>query len=148
MENNKDTGNKKAFSLENYLDQKKTIQVLDMLNPKTVFEQGFGAYKYVDGIFLNLKMKTYVKTTCPINNSEDIIKVKIKYRLNRFGECIEHHSFLAWLDSFENMGLGLEATVDTIYLMIDKVCSPTQLRVEAESHSNYRSKNFAKREKK
>ena len=139
---------KSTFSLENFLDKNKQLHIVDAMTKEELFKEGFGAYIYPDGIFLKLKIKTYVKTTCPINGSEDIIEVVIKYRVSRFGALIEHHSFLAWLDTFEEQGLGLEATVDTIYTMIDKVVSPTILKVVAQSHSNYRSNNFAKREKK
>lgn len=142
-----ETGSRKSFSLDNYLNKDNSMEVLDALDHDEVFERGFGAYQYPEGIFLTLKIKTKVKTTCPINGSEDIIKVKVEYQTNRFGELIEHHSFISWLDSFESKGLGLEATVDTVYEMVDKVCSPSQLKVTCKSHSNFRAFNTAFREK-
>lgn len=137
----------KKFSLDSYLNEKLRSENTDEMSDEELFKEGFGVYQYPNGIFLKLEMDTYVKTTCPINSSEDIIEVNIKYTPNRHGNLIEHHSFLKWIDTFENMGFGLEATADAIYERIDLMVKPTTLVVRSKSNSNSRSVNYATREK-
>lgn len=141
------TQDDKKFSMDNYLDKKLKSENTDGMSAGELFDAGFGVYVYPNGIFLKLEMDFYVKTTCPVNGSEDIIEVHVEYRCNRYGNLIEHHSFLKWVDTFEEKGFGLEATADTIYERIDQVVQPTQLLVKTKSHSNYRSFNYATREK-
>lgn len=137
----------KPFSLDDYVDATFELSELDKLPDDELFDKGFTSYIYAGATFLLLALNFRVKTTCPINASEDIIKLRVEYTVNIRCELIEHHSFLRWIDTFCSKGFGLEATCNAIYERIEEVIKPTNLKVIAKSHSNYAGYNEAVREK-
>ena len=136
---------KDEFSLDKILD-KRFPQEVEEQTAQEIFDEGFKVYRTLKSIFLTLTLETNVITTCPINSTEDIIKVKIKYNVNEWGDLIEHHSFLRWVESFKKQGMGLEDTVDNIYTRISEIVNPTRLKVIGKSHSNFKSSNKAVRQ--
>ncbi len=100
----------------------------------------------------NKQSYSYEANSSSIKNinhrKEDIIaiKINIQYTVNIRCELIEHHSFLRWIDTFREKGMGLEATCNTIYEKIMEIVSPNNLKVTALSHSNYSGYNKAVRE--
>ena len=138
--------NKKGFNLD-ALSNVTLLEEADNLSSEEIFKQGFSAYTYGDGNLLSNNLRVKVETKCPINGSDDIIDVEIKYKTNVYGEFIEHHSFMNWVNTFKNEGMGLETTIVTIYNMIEKVCNPHELEVTGFVNTNNKLFNTCTRRK-